>query len=293
MEAYKRLADEGELGKEARMLEEKLFDTGVVQINYAEGPASGPALVLLHGGGDRWQDFLPILPTLVLRWQVYALDLRGHGKSGRAGGAYRPEDYVADVVSFVKRQLGEQVILFGHSLGGWIALLAAVELAGKARALVLGDPPMNLVRFLEIEGSEERVEMWRKMGALAGSGLSVADLASAMSGSPSSGEALDWAKKLSLVDPDVAQYHGEGRLDEYVSKIDLDGALKRVRCPVLILQGDPPAGGVLSDRDVEQALGLLENGVFVRLQGKGHDLGLSNWEVAPLLRALSGFLESL
>ena len=275
------------------MLKEKIFDTGVVKINYAEGGESGPALVLLHGGGDRWQDFLPILPTLVLRWHVFGLDLRGHGKSGRAAGAYRPEDYVADVVAFVERRVSEQVTLFGHSLGGWIALLTAAELAGKVRALILGDPPLNLARFLEIEGRQDRVEMWHKMRALAGPGLSVPDLAFALSGSLSSGEALDWAKKLSLVDPDVAHYHAEGRLDEYVSKIDLDGALRRVRCPVLILQGDPSVGGVLSDPDVEQVLKLSENGVYVRLQGKGHDLGLKSWEVAPLLRALIGFLESL
>ena len=36
------------------MLEEKNFDTGVVHLNYAEGPDSGPPLVLLHGRGDRW-----------------------------------------------------------------------------------------------------------------------------------------------------------------------------------------------------------------------------------------------
>ena len=36
------------------MLKEKKFDTGVVEINYAEGPNAGTPLVLLHGGGDRW-----------------------------------------------------------------------------------------------------------------------------------------------------------------------------------------------------------------------------------------------
>ena len=107
------------------MLTEQAFDTGVVTINFAQGPPSGPPLVLLHGGGDRWQHFLPIMPSLVMRWHVFALDLRGHGKSGRVPGQYRPEHYAADVMSFLERQFAERVILFGHSLGGWIALLVA------------------------------------------------------------------------------------------------------------------------------------------------------------------------
>ena len=83
------------------MLKERTFDANGVAINYAEGPPSGPPLVLLHGGGDRWQHFLPILPSLVMRWQVYALDLRGHGKSGRVPGQYRPEHRVPSSARYV------------------------------------------------------------------------------------------------------------------------------------------------------------------------------------------------
>ena len=68
------------------MLKEQPFDTGRVTINYAEGPASGPPLVLLHGIISRWQYFLPIIPNLSIRWHIYALDFRGHGKSGRVPG---------------------------------------------------------------------------------------------------------------------------------------------------------------------------------------------------------------
>jgi pimeloyl-ACP methyl ester carboxylesterase len=282
---------------EADMLREKVFDTGTVKINYAEGPQSGPPLVLLHGGGDRWQDFLPIIPSLVMRWQVFALDLRGHGKSGRVPGQYRPEHYVEDVVTFLKRQLVDQAILFGHSLGGWIALLAAAQQKDKVEALILGDPPMNLDRFLAIENSKERIDMWRRMRELAGSGLTVPELASALADStltdsPLSGEALGWAKTLSLVDPDAAQYHAEGRLDEYIEQVDLEGALRQLRCPVLLVQGDPSQGGLVSDEDVERVLAMLADGAYVRLDGRGHNLGLSTWEVAPLLRAIVSFLES-
>ena len=125
--------------------------------------------MLLHGGGGRWQDFSPILPNLVLRWHVYALDLRGHGKSGRVPAKYRPDHYVSDIKAFIERELEAPAILFGHSLGGWIALISAVELKEKVRALILGDPPLNIERFLEFEGSAGGIGLSRNrvsLGAL-------------------------------------------------------------------------------------------------------------------------------
>ena len=56
---------------------------------------------------------------------------------------------------------------------------------------------------------------------------------------------------------------------------------------------DQSQGGVVSDEDVERVLGLLVDGVHVRLEGAGHDLGLSGWNVTPLLRAVTNFVESL
>ena len=77
-------------------------------------------------------------------------------------------------------------------------------------------------------------------------------------------------------------------MDEYVRNVRLDAALRRLTCPVLLLQAD-----VVSDSDAEHALSLVTNGVHARLEGVGHNLGLDTWQVAPLLRAVTGFLESL
>jgi pimeloyl-ACP methyl ester carboxylesterase len=78
-------------------LVERNFDAGEVQLNYAKGPAHGPPLVLLHGLGRRWQVFLPLIPTLSLRWHILAPDLRGHGRSSRVSRGYYGLQYSEDI----------------------------------------------------------------------------------------------------------------------------------------------------------------------------------------------------
>jgi pimeloyl-ACP methyl ester carboxylesterase len=276
------------------MLQEKAFYTGIVTLNYAEGPSSGPPLVLIHGGGDRWQMFQPLLPTLTRRWHVYAPDMRGHGKSGRVPRGYRPEDYVQDITAFVTRQLDSPAILFGHSLGGWVALLTAAQLGDRVRALVLGDPPLNLERFVAVESSETRVAMWRALRDLGEAGLSSSEWAIAlaeMSGTDVVDQ-LGWAESLSQADPDALFYHVTGRIDEYVQNVDVDGALRQLTCPVLLIQADPAHGAMVTDEDAEHVLTLLANGRHVRLDGSGHNLGLDTAQVSLLLGALVEFLES-
>jgi pimeloyl-ACP methyl ester carboxylesterase len=288
------------------VLREQSFSADLVTINFVEGPPSGAPIVLLHGGGDRWQHLLPLILSLLPRWHVFALDLRGHGKSGRVPGQYRPEQYVPDIKAFLERQVRERAVVFGHSLGGWIALMVAADMHEKIQALILGDPPLSIEGWVAYEGSEESIAFYSALRRIIGSRLSVPELAATLADVPVSVSGQEepvrygdlpgrdavrlraWAKTLSQVDPDVVQYHAEGRMKEYVQNVDLDAALQRVTCPVLLLQAE-----VVSDSDAKHALSLLANGVHAKLEDSDHDLGLGTWKVVPLLRVVMGFLESL
>jgi pimeloyl-ACP methyl ester carboxylesterase len=97
------------------MIAEHSFSIGTFMINYAEGPPAGPA---------RWQDLAGFLPTLAASWHIYAPDLRGHGQSGRVPGRYRLQDYVDDLAALQQR-VTDPATLFGHSLGGMVAVMLA------------------------------------------------------------------------------------------------------------------------------------------------------------------------
>jgi len=89
---------------------------------------SDSVLVIVHGWGehsDRYSDLAGYIAERDV--SVYALDLRGHGRSGGARGHVKDfGDYIRDlecVMRIVREKEGEKkTFLLGHSLGALIAL---------------------------------------------------------------------------------------------------------------------------------------------------------------------------
>ena len=111
---------------------------GVHLVAVRRGDAARPSVVLLHGAGANahWWDHLA--PALAARFQVVALDFRGHGDSdfpeALVPGAFR------DDLEALLEHLGTPcAALVGHSLGAHVALGHAAA-GGSPCALVLIDP---------------------------------------------------------------------------------------------------------------------------------------------------------
>lgn len=224
------------------MLAEHRFDTGEVELNYAEGPGAGPPLVMVHGGASHWQAFETIIPALATRWQIYALDLRGHGRSGWIPNRYTLDDYTADLLAFLERRIGQPAVLFGHSLGGMIALLAAARAPQAVRAVILGDAPLVLASLrahITTGGAEH-------------------DAHNARSDHPH--------------DPTAAGTAMVRDFDAIFAAWRPETVLPAVRCPVLFLQADPASGGVVSDDDLARMLPLLPDARHTRFAGVSHAL---------------------
>ena len=95
------------------------------------------------------------------------------------------------------------------------------------------------------------------------------------------------------MDPGVLEYHAEGRAREFLEGFDLDQILACITCPVLLLQGNPSLGGMMTNEVVKHVQSILPNTTHVLIEAAGHGLGLDTWEVSPLIRAVTSFLESL
>ncbi|MFF8605544.1 alpha/beta fold hydrolase [Streptomyces sp. NPDC015346] len=98
--------------------------------------------LLIHGIMADHRTWRRVGPALAERgYRVIAVDLRGHGASGRAEGpaGYTPRDYADDLVETLPS--GAELAV-GHSLGG-LTLAAAVERLAPRR-VVYSDPAWHL-----------------------------------------------------------------------------------------------------------------------------------------------------
>jgi len=85
------------------------------------GEPERPTVVLLHGMRDISLGLLPVAERLAGDYHVLLPDLRGHGSSDRPGG-YSMAAFVFDLHRIVSALGAPPVALFGHSLGGQIAV---------------------------------------------------------------------------------------------------------------------------------------------------------------------------
>ena len=287
-------------------LVERTFNTGEVQLsvqlNYAEGPAHGPPLVLLHGLGRRWQVFLPVIPALSLRWHIFAPDLRGHGKSSRVARGYRGSQYSEDIARFLRERVPSPAVLFGHSLGGMLGMWVAAHHPELVRALILGDN-MIVARRLHTPMYKALFSGLRDLARQGGSVEQIAegigrivlpipgtDESVTIRELPGNDEAylLSWARCVQQADADTYDMTLDG---SSLEGWDGETVLRGIGCPTLLLQASQALGGLMSDADVALATRLLPHHTHVRFRNLGHALFIQQPE--PVLRAVTNFLESL
>jgi pimeloyl-ACP methyl ester carboxylesterase len=103
------------------------------------GERTGAPLVLVHGTSAHagwWDHVVALLPG---RFDVVAVDLGGHGDSGRRP-AYDLDSWSHDVLAVVHELFpGEAAVLVGHSVGGLVAAGSAVLDPAAVAATVLVD----------------------------------------------------------------------------------------------------------------------------------------------------------
>lgn len=110
-----------------------------VKIRYTKEGRKGPSLILIHGwccDGTYWRKTTPSLST---EYQVYVIDLAGHGKSGTDRTNWTIPNYGEDVKALADQEMLSQVTLIGHSMGGDVALAAAQMLGDRVKGVVLVD----------------------------------------------------------------------------------------------------------------------------------------------------------
>ena len=112
---------------------------------FGEPSAKGPLLVLIHGWSCDETYWDGQLETLRRDYPVVTLDLAGHGRSRAARNDWSMRAYGHDVANVVRAlPTAAPVILIGHSMGGPVAIEAALALRERVIAVVGVDTFKNV-----------------------------------------------------------------------------------------------------------------------------------------------------
>jgi pimeloyl-ACP methyl ester carboxylesterase len=122
----------------------------------AWGDPGERGIVLAHGGAAhaRWWDH--VAPLLATGHRVIALDLSGHGDSGRRN-AYTLDLWAGEVIAVAAAAgIAGPPAVIGHSMGGFVALRAAVRYGARLAGVVAIDSPVRDITPEERAAREQR-----------------------------------------------------------------------------------------------------------------------------------------
>ena len=138
-------------------VEQRTVTVDGVPIAYRGWGKPGPdGIVLVHGGGahSRWWDHIG--PLLAGERRVAAIDLSGHGDSGRRQ-SYGPDDWAREVLAVAEDAgISAPPTVVGHSMGGFVTLRLASMFGSRLQGAVTIDTPVRDITPEEEAAREHR-----------------------------------------------------------------------------------------------------------------------------------------
>jgi pimeloyl-ACP methyl ester carboxylesterase len=122
-----------------------------IKLSYIK-KGQGKKIIILHGNRDSKTNFDRLIDDLAEYYMVFAIDLRGHGKSDKPKSGYQFEEFVEDIKEFIEVLKIDECSIIGHSLGASIAIqLALADGGSKIKNLVLMGTSAKFVPFFRID----------------------------------------------------------------------------------------------------------------------------------------------
>ena len=273
---------------------------GDVDLGYAEGPDNGPPLLLLHAQHMDRHSYSRVLPALVKRFHVFAVDYPGHGTTVVPEGYPMTANRIgADLAAFIETTIANPAYVTGNSSGGLLTAWLAANRPDLVRAIVLEDPPLFAAEYPRIkttiayrsfatcsdavrDGVDDFLLYWInsnreffKTHVAPGAGFFLAQLVKVYRAARP-GQPVD----IGLLPNDTVRLFVRG-MDQYDPRFGAafhDGtwnagfdhaeALAKISCPALLLQAnfsflpDGTLNGAMTQEDADKAVSLLANGTY-------------------------------
>jgi pimeloyl-ACP methyl ester carboxylesterase len=254
---------------------EQQVDLGEITMNYAEaGSPDKPAVLLVPEQTGSWWGYEQAMDLLAEDFHVYAVDLRGQGRSSWTPKRYSLDNFGNDLVRFIALVVGRPVIVAGNSSGGVLAAwLSAYAMPGQIRGALCEDAPFFSSELVPTCGHSIRQAagpMFELFRTYLGDQWSVGDwkgycrAAGASSSQTARFFVADEVPQHMLeYDPEWARAFHEGTVALHCPH---ERMLTQVKTPVLMTHHmraiDPETGdlvGALSDEQAARARQLMES----------------------------------
>jgi pimeloyl-ACP methyl ester carboxylesterase len=119
----------------------QLFDVAVSggALRGARWPGAGPTVLAAHGITASHVCWATVAAHLAGAVTLVAVDHRGRGGSGGLPGPYGMATHARDLLAVADHLNLDQVVIAGHSMGGFVAAVTAVAAPERVRGLALAD----------------------------------------------------------------------------------------------------------------------------------------------------------
>lgn len=187
-------------------------------------------IVFHHGIGTNRQIWTDWLPSVVTRHRILRFDTRGFGDSAvpPENHIWRMEAALADLMEMVAMAGAEPVHIVGESLGGTVALLAAIRHPAKVASVTVSNTAYRGAGIAGVAG-------WREAFARQGSEVWSREMMPKRFAAGALDQAHhDWFHGVQAKSP----AHVTAGLGEMLAAADLGPELAKLKAPLLILMPD-------------------------------------------------------
>ncbi len=250
--------------------------TNGINLHYLHFKGDGQPLVLLHGLTANAHAFDGLIKAgLSPAFDIYCIDLRGRGKSGKPETGYSIRDHALDVLGLIEELPAERVTLVGHSFGALVSVYLAHQFPDRVEKVVMMDigarvhPKVkemvapSVARLLETYPSlDTYLEKIRSAPYLKGEWYPEMDVYYEADVEDIGGGQVKPRSKMEHIQEAV-----EAALDAGVDWMDI---LKNLPHPTLLIQaqGDYHLGApLLPEAYARETVNLLPNGHFTQVSG--------------------------
>ena len=256
------------------------------KIIYEDAGNSSPVLLMIHGyTGGRWY-YERDVPIFSEKYRCIAPDLVGHGDSSKpVDRIYSIEQFAKDIDDFAKTLELDRFVLIGHSMGGMIAQLYALDFNERRRCvgLVLISTASEIVMRDAIAGLV-RSDLDRYEKGLWKANMESERALARSAWSPAYAEAhpeqVDRAFREFMRVPDIVRL----KLMLALAEFDVSKRVGEINLPVMVCVGSVD---ILAEGAYKLAQ-AIPHARFKRIEGAGH---MINFEATGAIqREIYGFL---